>query len=110
MMDDLEQRLQAAPLAEPSAELDRRIDAALRAARETGPSGVVSAGPKWWLGAVAAGLSLAAGLLVSIHRAPPRPAPVVYHIEAEGRLRDMLLNPASAREALPQFSIPGGTQ
>ncbi|HVZ63604.1 MAG TPA: hypothetical protein VG936_03375 [Lacunisphaera sp.] len=106
MMDDLEQHLQRARLAEPSADLDRRIEAAFSARRNPPAVAVVSM-RHWWLGAIAAGLSLAAGLVVSIRREPPRPETVVYQIEAEGRLRDMLLNVAPEPEGLPNFAGRG---
>lgn len=106
MMDDLEQRLRAARLTEPSPGLDRRIEAAFREVRRD-PRPTDHPHPRWWLGALAAGLSLAAGLLVSIRPTPPPPRPVVYQIEAEGRLRDLLLNPAGNTEALPRFQLPG---
>lgn len=107
-MDDLEQRLQRARLTEPSEELDRHVEAAFRSARRNPPAVAVLSKRHWWLGAVAAGLSLAAGLLVSIRREPPvSPSPVVYQIEPEGRLRDMLLNVASEPEGLPNFALRG---
>lgn len=106
-MDDLEQRLQRARRAEPSADLDRRIEAVFRSVRPNAPAVAVLSARYWWLGAVAAGLSLAAGLLVSTRREPPAaaPVPVVYHIEAEGRLRDLLVNAADV-DVLPRYAAP----
>ena len=48
---------------------------------------------------------MAAVFVVSAPRSLPAPAVAVavYHIEAQGRLREMLLNPAASSEAAPLF-------
>ena len=90
-MDDLEQRLESLRLASPSASLDRRIEETFAAARR---NATVERAPGllWWLTRVVAGAGVAVLILVAILRPVPPAAPVVYRVEAEGRLRDMLLN------------------
>lgn len=103
-MDDLEQRLQSARLAAPSAELDRRLDQAFRAARR--PRRRSRPGWFWWsLAGVTAAGAMAALLFASIGRPPPAPRQVVYRIEARGALRQMLLDPAASREGRPHFVV-----
>ena len=104
MMDELEAQLKRARRAAPSAELDRRLEAAFAAARRRRSAS--HRGAFWWSTAIVATLGAAAALvLVASHRPVPAPTVAVYHIEAEGRLRDMLLNPTAPREIAPQFVV-----
>lgn len=101
-MEDFEQQLRAKRLAVPSEDLDRRIDGAFHAARAK----VRTTRPfAWWWLAAAAAVGAAAVLLVFAHPQTPaaHSAPVVYRVEAKGRLRDMLLNPDTHRDRPTPF-------
>jgi hypothetical protein len=100
-MDDLEQRLKRMSLTAPSARLDQRIAEAVAAARRRQQTPRLA--PSWWWTmplAMAAGM--AALFVVSERRSFP-PEVTVYRIEAQGHMREMLLNPATTREAAAQF-------
>lgn len=103
-MNELEQRLKSMRLAAPSAELDRRMDDAFLAAGRTRKK------PRktvfwWWLAALTAIGSVTALLLVSPDRSPLAPKSVVYRIEAQGCMRQMLLDPAENQSRLPPFVV-----
>jgi len=105
-MNEIEQRLKAARLPEPSVDLDRRLEDAFETARERARG---SRHASWWwgVGAVAAaGLVVVAGLMS--RRVPPSPPPgraIVYQVEAQGRLRDLLVTPAGTRGGPPPLVI-----
>ncbi len=102
-MNDLEQRLQSMRLAAPSADLDRRLDDAFRAA---GRAGQRSRKPVFWwsfAAATAAVATAAAVLLMWPRRPEPVPRQVVYRVEAQGRLRQLLLDPAGRRDERPNW-------
>lgn len=103
-MDDLEQKLRSARLAAPSANLDRRLDDAFRAARR--PRARSHRAWFWWsLGGVTTAAAMTTLLFMSIHRPRPAPRQVVYRIEARGALRQMLLGPAASRAGRPHFVV-----
>jgi hypothetical protein len=106
-MDELEHKLKQAYLAAPSAELDWRVEAAFAAVRRRAET---SRRPEFWwcLAALATAGGMAALLVVSAHRPLPASAVAVYHIEAEGRLREMLLDTSAPRDVLPQFVVHEG--
>lgn len=99
-MDELEQRLQSMRRARPSAHLDCRMQEAFDVAHSIAAR-KRSSRFWWWLMPAAAACSMAAITLVLFPRRQPEPAPVVHRIEAEGRLRDMLLNSVAERDATP---------
>jgi hypothetical protein len=106
-MDELEHKLKQARLAAPSAELDRRIGAAFATARRRRET---SRRPEfwWWVAALATAGGMAALLVVSAHRPLPASAVAVYHVEAEGRLREMLLDSSAPQDVLPRFVVHEG--
>lgn len=99
-MDELEQRLQSQRLAQPSADLDLRMREAFDAAH-TAFAQKQSSRFWLWLTPAAATCSLAALTLVLLPRGQPDALPLVHRIEAEGRLREMLLNSVADHEAAP---------
>lgn len=105
MMNELESRLRSMRLAQPSADLNARIEEAIASARPPEPAKWM---PRiwWWLTPATATACLAFLVLLSLHNPGPIATPVVYHIEAEGPLRDMLLNADGGHEwPPPAFSI-----
>ncbi|HWA86581.1 MAG TPA: hypothetical protein VG710_10190 [Opitutus sp.] len=100
MMNELEQRLKNARLAPPSAALERRIEDAFANARRRRRAARQGA-LWWWTAALATAGGMAALLVVSARRSFPAPVAAVYQIEAEGRLREMLLNPPPPEAGLP---------
>lgn len=101
-MDELEQKLKHTRLAVPSAELDRRIDDAVAAAWRRRKASRKAAF-WWWTAALATAGSITALLVVSTRRSFPAPEVALYRIEAQGRMREMLLNSTMTRDASPQF-------
>jgi hypothetical protein len=104
-MDELEHRLQSQRLAAPSADLDRRIGEAFAIAHAVAEE---RRRPPlwWWLVPTAVAVSSAAMLLVALPRVRPPVATTVHRIEAEGRLREMLLNSvADSHSAPPAFVV-----
>ncbi len=113
-MDPIERELRAAKRSRPSPALDRRVEAAFAAARRRSRTRT-SPWPWLWL-ATFAGTGIAAVLFIVLARpgspaarpsglvasAPQSPADV-YTFEAEGRLREMLLDPAARRHGPPEF-------
>lgn len=101
-MDQFEQTLKDARLSEPSSDLDRRINNAFAAARgrRSKPRGTRL---WWWMAALLTAGSGAILIFVSAHRSLPASEVIVYEIEAQGRLREMLLNPRTTDGAAPQF-------
>lgn len=106
-MDDHEQKLKHARLAAPSAALERRIEATFAAARrrEKAPKPAVW----WWLAALATFGGVTALVVISPRRSVPTTEVTIYRIEPEGRLREILLNPAISREPAPQFVVHDAT-
>lgn len=103
-MNDLEHELGAMPLAGPSADLDRRLNDAFAAAARTRNSARWAT--LWWGLAAATVAGAAVALLLLAPRSPPPPAsPSVYRIEAEGRLRQLLLAPPASRALPPRFVV-----
>jgi len=105
-MDELEQKLREARLAEPSADLDRRIAAAFGAARPPVAS-PRRLGLAWWLAAAAAG-GVAALVWLTPEPAAPARRETIYRFEAQGRMRDMLLNAPGNGDITPAFVIQAG--
>ena len=103
-MDELEQRLRSMRLAAPSADLDRHMDDVFLTARRI-RNGSRKAVFCWWLAAVTAAGGTAALFLMAPRRSPPAPHAIVYQVEAQGRMRQMLLNPAASRDEPPRFII-----
>jgi hypothetical protein len=109
-MNEIEQKIKNARLAMPSAELDRRIAGSVAVARRR--QQVPRGGFWWWAAALTAAGGVAAMLMFFAPRSLPAPAVAVYQIEAQGRLREMLLNPPATREVAPPFVFhvaPPGT-
>ncbi len=104
-MDELEQKLAEMRLAAPSEELDRRIDETFRAARNVG-RGTRQIGFWWWLaGTTTAGGVAALLVFTSLPSSRMKPVPVVYRIEAQGRLREMLLNASTNQVEPTHFEV-----
>ena len=103
-MNELEQKLKSADLAAPSAELDRRIDAAFSVARRTG-NGSRKPAFWWWLTAATAAGVFTALFIVSPRSSSPVPGRMVYRIEAQGCMREMLLNSTAIRREQPRFDL-----
>lgn len=100
-MNDLEKELAALPLAAPSAELDRRLDHAFAAAA----SFPARSASLWW-SLAALGVAGAAAALALVLHSPPPPAPqVVFRFEAQGALRQLLLDPPARRVAPPLIVV-----
>lgn len=104
-MKEFEQKLCSLRLAEPSSKLDRRIEESFSAAERKAQARVRKAA-WWWL----LGPAIAAGGVITVLALSPRPAPVragivVYRVEAQGRLREMLLQPAASSRAPSAFSV-----
>ena len=102
-MDELEQRLKAMRLAAPPAEMDRHVDGIFSSARTRKQPR--QAAFYWWLAATASVGGVAVLLLVAPRPSPPVPDAMVYHVEAQGRMREMLLNPSKNRDELPPFIV-----
>jgi hypothetical protein len=103
-MNDFEESLRGMRLARPSPELDQRIDRMLQSA-------AVRARPEarrwWWLAVPAAG-AVAAALVLAL-KPPARPVsrePLIYHVEAEGMMREWLA-PASMESRPPTVVVVG---
>jgi hypothetical protein len=103
-MDELERKLKRARLAVPSGELDRRIgDEIAAASRQRKTSRKTTFW--WWMAALATAGSMAALLIVSGSRPVPAPETAVIRIEAQGRMREMLVAPSMGRDTAPQFQF-----
>jgi hypothetical protein len=104
-MDPIEQKLAEMKLAVPSDRLDQRIAetfrVAQRAGRRTHPARLW-----WWIGATTTA-GVAATILVLASRRPAQInlVPVVYHIEAQAGLREMLLNSAANQIEPTHFEL-----
>jgi hypothetical protein len=99
-MDEIERRLLTQRLAAPSAGLDRRIAGSFAVARATRRGSLLV-----WCSLATA---LAAGVVVAFFAPARRDVPtlsqtVVHHFEAQGLLREMLLNPTDERDAPRAF-------
>jgi len=105
-MNDLEQKLKNMRLADPSADLDRRMNETLGAVARTPLS---SRGLGRWLqvSAWAASGAAAVFLLVLLAARKNKPEPIVYRIEAKDSLRLLLLTPPSTADTQPRFIING---
>lgn len=110
-MDELEQKLKAMRLAAPSTDLDRRMDDVFSMAAARNQKGSRRPVFYWWLAAVTAGSGMAALFVVAPRRSPstPETVAVVYHIEAQGRMRQMLFNPAASQDQPPRFLLRDST-
>ena len=98
MMDDLEQRLQRARRTEPSADLDRHIEGIFHPARANAPAVAALSARNWWLGAVAAGLSLGVTAVMAQQAAAPAPAEIVIDNFAFSPRSDL---------PVPKWILPG---
>lgn len=106
-MNDFEQQLRSVPLAAPSPELDRRLEQAF--ARAADRSRVeVTRRPRWF--ALSAAGIVASVVAVQLFRFPQpliRPgagAPVVHWVEADLRLRELLLEMPAKSPPLPRLN------
>lgn len=103
-MNELEENLQAMRLSAPSADLDRRIDDAFTAVarnRHLSRKKMI-----WlWLPALGACGVAAALFLVWTQSSRPSSKQITYRIEAQGRMRLLLLNPPSSANPAPRFVI-----
>ena len=107
-MEDYEQKLKHQRLAAPSAALDRRIEDTFAAARR-GRERATRPAFWWWLAALATVGGVTTLVVISPRRPVPTTEVTIYRIEAEGRLREILLNPAISREPSPQFVVHDAT-
>jgi anti-sigma-K factor RskA len=106
-MNDIEQHLKKMRLASPSAELDRRMSETLAAAAQTPRSSRRVSHLRWLVALTAAGT--VAGFLLMFPRARQQHSkPVVYRIEATGRLRQMLVEAPSNASSLPPLTVSQG--
>jgi hypothetical protein len=106
-MKDVEQYLKAVRVAAPSEGLDRRMDDMF----------AHHAGARWrktaaW--SMLAALTMAgatATLVVVLSRPPLLPVqPLVYRIEAQGLMRELLLTPSARNELPPRLVLRTSTQ
>lgn len=106
-MDDFEDKLQSLRRTTPSSSLDRRMDAAFSSANERAKEKQKRPQLWWWLAAVASAGGVAAVLFVSPLRSRIEPAEssAVYRFEAQGRMREMLLNSNSRQPEPLRFDI-----
>ncbi len=103
-MNDLEQELSALPLAAPSADLDRRLRDAFAVAART-PKPARTATLWWWLATATVAGAATAMLLLSLRPPPPSAPQIVYRIEAQGRMRQLLLAPPASRARSPRLVV-----
>ena len=103
-MDDIEQRLKSARLAAPSRELDRRIDEIFSVAGKR-PQRRRQPVLWWWLAAISTVCATCVVFFISSRQPLAPPEPLIYRVEASGRMRDMLLNPTARQTALPHFTV-----
>ena len=104
-MNPLEQKLAQMKLAAPSERLDARLDETFRAARRSGRRNHRVAF-LWWVGATTAAGVVAVVLLLSSDRTVSMTSmPVVYHIEAQDGLREMLLDSATNQIEPTSFEL-----
>jgi hypothetical protein len=101
-MNELERDLKAARLAAPSSAFDHRMNELFAAAAHSRPSRRKATLP-WWLAGLTAFGAAAASLLVAPLPHPLPPAPIDYRIEAQGRMRQLLLDPPTNANQLPRF-------
>jgi len=106
-MDEFEEKLKALRLAEPSGEMEQRVDAAFLAAIERTRRKPRRPRSWWWFVALASAGGLAAVLSVApLHsRREAIPSETVYRFEAQGLMREMLLNSSSRQPEAPHFDI-----
>jgi len=107
-MNELENRLQRKQLAGPSAALDRRVAALLHAASTQAIRPRASRQP-WWLVTAFAATAAAMMFVVTLGPGRSEPAPVVYRIEANTAVRDLLLGPVPPPPFPPFAEIEGGS-
>ena len=105
-MNELERDLKAARLAAPSSAFDHRMNELFAAAAHSRPSRRKATLP-WWLAGLTAFGAAAASLLVAPLPHPLPPAPIDYRIEAQGRMRQLLLDPPTSANQLPRFVMTG---
>lgn len=106
-MNDLETKLPGFPLDPPSHQLDRRMEELFAAVTSGRPAARRSRW--WWLALPAVGTIAASFFLMSRPRiAPPQIEPVLYQIEAQGLMRDWLLNPPPESLTAPKMIVSVG--
>jgi hypothetical protein len=100
-MDHFEEHLRTFRLAPPSAELDRLMDNAFE--RTADPGSAAPSWLRWWWLVLPVTGAVAAALLLTVRPrlAPAPPGPVVYQIEAQGRMREWLLAAPIKAQAPP---------
>jgi len=106
-MDEFEDKLKALPRAAPSSNLDRRMDATFSRAHDRAKDRQRRPQIWWWLAGIASAGGVAALLLVGPFRSRfgPVSSSTVYRFEAQGLMRDMLLNSNSRGTEEPHFNI-----
>jgi hypothetical protein len=106
-MNDIEQHLKKIRLAPPSAELDRRMSKTLAAAAWM-PRSSRRISLWWWLVALTAAGTVAGFLLMFPRARQQQFGPVVYRIEATGRLHQLLVEAPSNASSLPPLTLSQG--
>lgn len=108
-MDDIEKRLKHARLLRPSDDLDKRIAQACDAAERRGKSRPNYA--VWWWTAALSTSAMAAVAVFPIHHAGhivtqvPVSEVAVYEFEAQGQMREMLIQPQVTSAAAQPFKF-----
>jgi len=106
-MKDLEQYLKAVRLAAPSAAFDRRMDETFAHHAQTRWHQTAA----WSMLAALTTAGAMATLVIVLARPPVRPVqPLVYRIEAQGLMRELLLNPSARSELPPRLVLRTSTQ
>ena len=105
-MKDIEQRLRDMHLAGPSADLDHRLSKMFGAVAQ---STSTSRSPvSWWRLLVLVGAGAAVVfVLIQLTTGGHQTEPLVIRIEAQGQLRQLLLEPPSGANNPPCFQVNG---
>jgi hypothetical protein len=103
-MNDLENDLRSLRLAQPSRQLDGRIETLLT--RGSRVPDVTRRSRLWWLALPAAG-TMAASLFLLFRHEPATPSvqPAVCEIEARGLMREWLVTPPSGSRPPPKMIV-----
>ncbi len=104
-MNELEQQLKTQRLAAPSTALDQRISDAFAAVARSRQSSRNRQIIWWWFSAFAACGATAALFLSGTLWRHPTPKQITYRIEAQGRLRLLLLEPPASANRVPRFVV-----
>lgn len=103
-MNDFEKQLKDIHLDAPSPQLDRRMQE-LFTIGPARPSSV-----RWWWMALPAAGAVAASLLLMSHQPerPPQPQTLVYRVEAQGAMREWLLELPVESQTPPRMIVSFG--